>query len=184
MILKGTHNSMSYLPPEKWWQWLLRPFAQCQRKTLNEQVKSGMQVFDLRIYRDKHNVWKFAHGLVGFKDATFWNTVSMLPKGAIVRLILERSNSAEDERAFVELCRYVEQHHTDTFIGGRRKKGWKLLYDFKANAQYDSYIHQWVGSMAPDARMYERILPWAYARRLRRRGRLPEKYGINLYDFV
>ena len=43
MILKGTHNSMSYLPPEKWWMWLLRPFARCQRKTLAEQVKAGMQ---------------------------------------------------------------------------------------------------------------------------------------------
>ena len=175
---------MSYLPPEKWWQWLLRPFAQCQRKTLNEQVKAGMQVFDLRIYRDNHNVWKFAHGLVKFGGATFWETVSILPKDAVVRVILERSRGEADDCAFAELCRSLEQHYHGQVIGGRRKKGWKLLYDFEANAKYDNDIHQWVGSMAQDARMYERILPWAYARRLRRRGRLPENHGINLYDFV
>ena len=185
MILKGTHNSMSYLPPEKWWMWLLRPFARCQRKTLAEQVKAGMQVYDLRIYRDKKwKAWEFAHGLVSFRGADLIDVLSRLPEDAIIRLILERSSGEDDEEAFVELCRALEHLCRGTFIGGRRKKGWKLLYDFAANAKYDNDIHQWVGSMAQDARMYERILPWAYARRLRKRGRLPEKYGINLYDFV
>lgn len=176
---------MSYLSPEKWWMWLLRPFARCQHKTLAEQVKAGMQVFDLRIYRDRAwNTWEFAHGLVSFRGADLIDVLSRLPEDAIIRLVLERSSGEEDEQAFAELCRMLEHHCRGTFIGGRRKKGWKLLYDFEANARYDSYIHQWVGSMARDARMYERILPWAYARRLRRRGHLPEKYGINLYDFV
>lgn len=176
---------MSYLPPEKWWMWLLRPFARCQSKTLAEQVKAGAQVFDLRIYRNRAwDTWEFAHGLVSFKTVDLLDAISLLPKNAIVRLILERSAGEDDEREFAELCRMLEHYCGFTFIGGRRKKGWKLLYDFAANARYDNDIHQWVGSMAQDARMYERILPWAYARRLRRRGRLPEKYGINLYDFV
>lgn len=185
MILKGTHNSMSYLPPEKWWMWLLRPFARCQRKTIEEQAKAGMQVFDLRIYRDKKwKAWEFAHGLVSFRDGSLFSVIGRLPDDAVVRLILERSGGEDDEQAFAELCEALEHCCRGTYIGGRRKKGWKLLYDFKANARYDNDIHQWVGSMAQDARMYERILPWAYARRLRKRGRLPEKYGINLYDFV
>lgn len=175
---------MSYLPPEKWWMWLLRPFARSQSKTLDEQVKAGMQVFDLRVYRDKWGTWKFAHGLVRFRGRSIFRVINILPEGAVIRLILERSSGEEDEQAFADLCKSLEHYYHGEIIGGRRKKGWKLLYDFKANAKYDSDIHQWVGSMAPDARIYERILPWAYARRLRKRGRLPERFGINLYDFV
>ena len=26
----GTHNSMTYLPPEHWYGWFMIPFARCQ----------------------------------------------------------------------------------------------------------------------------------------------------------
>ena len=37
----GTHNSMSYLPPLRWWGWLLIPFARCQNKTIDGQLAAG-----------------------------------------------------------------------------------------------------------------------------------------------
>lgn len=174
---------MSYLPPTRWWMWLLRPFARCQRKPLHAQIKSGVKVFDLRIFRDKNLRWQFAHGIVSFERADFWRVIAALPDGAIVRLILERSSGEDDEECFKTICMSCELEKRLTFIGGRRKKGWKLLYDFEANKTWsDDKVFQHVGSMASDARWYEKILPWAYARRTQ--GKHISKSGINLYDFV
>lgn len=179
ITMTGTHNTMSYLPPRHWYGWLMLPFARCQSLTLRQQIDRGIRVFDLRVYLDGH-IWRFAHGLCSFgKTETLHEVLRELPAHSIVRLILERGNADSE---FAELCAGLESLSDLTFIGGRRKRGWKLLYPFKANERYDRQIWQWVGSMATDARWYERIIPWLYARR--KRSTMPCRPGINLYDFV
>lgn len=178
----GSHNTMSYLPPRRWWQWPLRIFARCQRRTLAEQIAAGIRVFDLRVYRDGDR-WHFAHGLVSFRGAELYGVLEQLPPHSIVRLILERGR--KNVMAFRALCQHLEAAHKHlTFIGGRRKKDWALLYDFAANKQYpDWLIFQHVSSMAADARWYEKILPCLYARR--RKPSMDElAEGIHLYDFI
>ena len=80
MRIIGTHNTMSYLPPKRWWMRPLRVFARCQRKTLAEQIAAGAQVFDLRVYRD-NGYWCFAHGLVKFKGATLYGVLDRIFRG-------------------------------------------------------------------------------------------------------
>ncbi|MBO5029791.1 MAG: hypothetical protein J6C59_09320 [Muribaculaceae bacterium] len=183
MRIFGTHNTMSYLPPKRWWMRPLRVFARCQRKTLTEQIAAGAQVFDLRVYREG-DYWCFAHGLVKFKGATLYTTLDVIPSGSVVRVILERGHG-EDVVLFRKLCVWLDGHfHNLTFIGARRKRGWQLIHDFAANRDYPDYmIHQHVGSMASDARWYERFVPILYARR-----RCVDfddfANGVHLYDFL
>lgn len=180
MKLLGSHNSMSYLRPERAWMWLLRPFGRCQRLTLREQIAAGCRVFDLRIvWRDGR--WRFAHGLMRVRGLHLFEVLSQLPAGSVVRLILERGKLGI---TFEQVCRRAERAYPElTFIGGRRKCDWVQVYRFRGEREYpESMVHQHVGSVAPDARWYEKIIPWLYARR---RGRYAEpEEGVNLYDFV
>lgn len=181
----GTHNTMSYLPPKHWWQkpinWL---FAQCQ-KGITEDVKE--QAVDIRlVWNKKQRRWDYAHGLVTYDRYTNYTNPRILIDYFIetgvkyVRLILERDGGEEQ---FQYLCRHLSRIFGNevAFIGGYRKSDWKQLYDFGTN---DIPIHQWVGSMADDARWYERFIPRLYARRMNRKNMENLKEGINLFDFL
>ena len=179
----GTHNTMSYLPPKHWWQKPINYlFAQCQKGIAEDATE---QAVDIRlVWNKKQAVWEYAHGLVKYRskisvldliDAMRWMGVKYF------RLILERDGGEEE---FKYLCRHLSQKYNKcvvTFIGGYRKRDWKQLYDFGTN---DIPIHQWVGSMADDARWYERFIPRLYARRMNRKNMENLKEGINLFDFL
>lgn len=184
-IIIGTHNSMSFLKPKHWWMrpinWL---FAQCQN---NENAVFDGGCVDIRIYWD-NDVWRFAHGLVSYEfddkyQNNIYQTISTLKKSAVhyFRIILERDGN---EEGFAKLCERLEYKYDGedvTFIGGYRKSDWKQLYDFGTN---DIPIHQWVGSMADDARWYEKFMPRLYAKRMNIHNLKNAKKGINLYDFI
>ena len=63
MPIIGTHNSMTYLRPHKWYGWFMIPFARCQRKTIEQQWNDGARCFDLRIRFTRQGEPYFAHGL-------------------------------------------------------------------------------------------------------------------------
>lgn len=65
MIL-GTHNSISYLKPKKWWMRLINFTAKCQSMTIEEQWEYGVRYFDLRI-GDSMEGECMSHGLVKYK---------------------------------------------------------------------------------------------------------------------
>lgn len=205
----GSHNTMSYLRPRRWWGRLLRVFARCQALSLDGQIKAGVRAFDLRIYRDpRTGGWLFAHGLVSFDTSeTLQTVISRIPAGAVVRIILERDRG--DGIPFDVICSRMERDHPElTFIGGRRKRDWKKLHRFAGEDRWpDSTVHQHVGSMAPDARWYERLIPLLYARRVYGYRKTPRHHilpdgsgdntrhgdlynlppllpGINLFDFI
>lgn len=89
----GTHNSMSYLPPLRWWGWLMLPFARCQRKTIDEQLAAGARCFDLRVSFDRNGMAHFRHGWCLFGgDETVTSVLTRLQRCGepiYVRLILE-----------------------------------------------------------------------------------------------
>ena len=201
MDVIGSHNTMSYLRPRRWWGRLLRVFARCQALSLEDQIKAGVRAFDLRIYRDRSTgEWLFAHGLVRFDTSeTLQTVISRLPAGAVVRIILERDRG--DGIPFDVICSRMERDHPElTFISGRRKRDWKQLHRFAGEDRWpDSMVHQHVGSMAQDARWYERLIPLLYASRVygygkthrhgplrdgSSRNRPPFLPGINLFDFI
>ena len=184
-VIIGTHNSMSFLNPKHWWMrpinWL---FAQCQD---DETAVFNGGCVDTRIYWDKEVGWRFAHGLVSYEFDNeycgFFTTIGKFYKAGVrfFRITLERNGN---ENGFVNLCKLLEKDYKRlgvTFIGGYRKSDWKQLYDFGTN---DIPIHQWVGSMADDARWYERFIPRLYAKRMNKHNLRNAKKGINLYDFL
>lgn len=183
----GTHNTMSFLPPKHWWQKPINYlFAQCQSTSMAYILNpiAINKAVDIRIVWNKKHGWEYAHGLVKYRcdisvpaliDSMLWLDVEYF------RLILERDGGEEE---FQHLCRHLSQKYSKcdvTFIGGYRKSDWKQLYDFGTN---DIPIHQWVGSMADDARWYERFIPRLYAKRMNRKNMENLKDGINLFDFI
>ena len=203
MIL-GSHNSMSYLEPTRWWMRPFRIFACCQKKSIREQYNCGVRCFDLRVSFDSNGRAIFSHGLIDFllpvdfadgttlPDPTYspvHSVLSLLDTFAIcgepiyIRLILEKKNSPDDFRLFVSLCCAVGVLYTHlTFIGGVYKKDWRLIYDFHDPIS-ETEIEQPIGSMATDARWYERLIPVLYTRRSHEYT-FKEGTRITLYDFI
>ena len=64
----ATHNSGTGEKGYGWWSFLLAPFAKCQSKTLVEQFREGVRLFDIRV-RKRGDKWVFAHGLWESEDA-------------------------------------------------------------------------------------------------------------------
>lgn len=182
-IIIGSHNTMSYLPPRYWWMRPFRFLAKCQSKTLLEQLDARAEAVDLRVCFDRKGVAQFAHGAMTFQcHVPFEKVLDRLPPYTAVRLILERERRASDERQFMRLCRAVESAYPWlAFFGGYSKRPWCKLYTFKSEENGELPLHQHVGSMAIDARWYEKIIPALYHRR---KGHARPSAGINLYDFI
>lgn len=197
-IYIGTHNSMTYLRPAKWWARRFNIFARCQCEDITEQYKAGMRCFDIRIYWDwRQNNWCFAHGLVRyhFNDERdrrpleyVLDTLRKLHEkqdGKIfIRLILEKTKDIIIEtRKFDEYCGEIENKYKEfTFLGGFRKKDWERVHIFPA--EDETPIHQFVGSMMEDARFYEKIMPITYAERMNSKNLIRVGNGVNIFDFI
>lgn len=192
-IIRGTHNSMSYLPVKNWWMFPFIPVARCQGKDYREQFREGARVFDLRVcYNDKDGLWGFAHGMMRFKSPWVGNVINGLytlakqsGETVYVRLILERCENGLHASNFTMLCQRMEKMYGShiRFVGGNRKSDWKKLYVFE-NDISDTLNNQWVGSMAEDASWIERLIPYLYARRHNKKNRERLKPILNLFDFI
>ena len=44
----GSHNSITYATPRKWWMKLFAWAARCQEIPIEEQFKMGIRLFDFR----------------------------------------------------------------------------------------------------------------------------------------
>lgn len=195
-VLIGSHNTMTYLPIEC--KWYLKPFmwvgnklfAQCQNHNIYYQIFSRqVRVFDLRVYLGPDNQWNFAHGLAKYQ--TDYNLdrilriLSLYNFPIYVRILLEKYKSEEECNEFAKMCENIEQTYPNiTFFGGNRKGDWKKLYQFKDTSFTDDNNNQWVSSMAPDARWYEKVCPRLYAMRKNKSNKQKAKELTNLYDFV
>lgn len=188
--LIGTHDSFTYLPIK---QWYLKPFsfiAKCQNKDIYEQIRR-YNCIDVRIYFGSDCKWHFAHGLVNYKsdDAIeiLHNLLIQINKTFYVRLILEK---VEDEDCifcifdkFQTVCKELETAYPNIkFFGGNYKKDWTKIYDFKT--LFDSDVNQFISSMAYDARWYEKICPYLYAKRMNKVNFKKCDKPINLFDFI
>lgn len=194
----GTHNSMTYLRPQKWYGWFMIPFARCQRKTIEQQWNDGARCFDLRIRFTKQGEPYFAHGL--YECTHKANPAHVLEElyklmlrdneQAVVRLILEDPDKQNyNVYYFEQLCRVWETHQARQsvttnkvlrFFGGNRKGDWAQIVEF----DYKPNLTQYVGSMMEDARWYEKIMPFAYAWRRNKKNKQNPQGDIAIYDFI
>lgn len=192
----GTHNSMTYLRPQKWYGWLMVPFARCQNKTIEEQWNDGARCFDLRIRFTKQGEPYFAHGL--YECTHEVKPIDVLVQldrlmirynqPAFVRLILEDPNRQNHNVFyFAQFCYAWDTHEACKidnkvlhFFGGNRKGDWAKIVEFDCKPN----LTQYVGSMMEDARWYEKLMPFAYAWRRNKKNKQNPKGDIAIYDFI
>lgn len=139
----GTHNSLTYLTPKKWWQKLIGFTAKCQAVDYKKQYELGARVFDVRLWYDDDLKMEVRHGRIAYKIGytVFFNMLEFLEeKGdCYVRILCEEDSFAKNdpividkEKCFIEDCRYIELMYDNIkFFGGNRKYDWKVLYNFK-----------------------------------------------------
>lgn len=181
----GTHNSMSYLEPKKWYMKPFRFIAKCQNKSIEEQFEMGARMFDIRISYDKFGVPEFRHGSMAFKgdvEEVFKYLNSRKTK-VYVRLLLETPGKYPtlNEISFVKDCRiWEEEYKKIVFFCGRRKSDWEVLYNFKYK---EPNINQYVSSMMGNK--LDDIWPWLYAK-LHNKKNFKEcsKTKWALFDFI
>lgn len=176
----GSHNSLSYQRPKKWW---MRPFhfmAKCQEVDYVEQYKLGSRVFDLRISFNKNKAGKIQvkHGCVEF-DIPMVLLNSFLKyiddqSDCYLRVILEFNKEPKDieyqERRFKYYCRTLEYKYKNIkFFGGNRKYDWKIVYNF-ANKDIPTLIDRYSSTTSlfksdnKFLRIIDDLWPWLYAK--------------------
>lgn len=164
----GSHNSMTYLPPKKWYLYPFRFMAKCQSKTIEEQYNLGIRMFDLRIHFDKKNQPEFRHGAIAYKG----DVISVLKflnnkKDTRVRIILEdyRNNGNYLQECLFSLAvtTWALEFKNIKFFGGNRKSDWMEIVHFKYNPSIeDKYssnnTNYTTGTVLDD------WFPWLYAK--------------------
>lgn len=133
-MIIGSHNTMTYQKPLKWYYKPFMWMARCQNKDIGTQYRDyNVRVFDIRVYFED-NRWYTKHGFVVF-PCNVYNLFSIIndAKDCWVQLVLEiTKEDIKEENKFVQLCAEVEKLYPNIrFIGGVRKYDWKCLYDFK-----------------------------------------------------
>ena len=139
----GTHNSLTYLTPKKWWQKLIGFTAKCQAVNYEEQYRLGARVFDVRLWYDDDFKIEIRHGRIAYigRFTVLYDMFDFLDnkKDCYVRLICEEDSFAKKdplasikERYFMDECHNFEtQFPNIKFFGGNRKYDWKVLYNFE-----------------------------------------------------
>ena len=158
----ASHDTMTYLPPKKWYLYPFRFVARCQSKTIQEQYEDyGIRMFDLRISFTKDFHLEFRHGLIAYKGSVKNILKYLNSKGdTYVRLIYEKG---EYDLLFTHLCKRLEEKYPNIkLFGGIKKKGWKTLYTFKNNPSYeDKYSsNNYKGTTGT---ILDDWFPWLYA---------------------
>lgn len=147
----GSHDSMSYATPEKWYYKPFHFVAKCQSKTIQEQYDLGIRLFDLRVRWDK-DCWKFSHGRIIFKTEPVEDILKFLnsKKDCLVRLVLEYNSPTKDideiSERFVEYCeKWIDVYNHTKFYEFTRKYDWKKLYSYEGEPE--PVVYQAVSSM-------------------------------------
>lgn len=176
----GSHNSLSYLPPKRWW---MRPFAwmaRCQRADYIKQHHDyGVKLFDLRVWFDKKGNIQVRHGRMQYdidsshidlflSHLNAWGDCSL-------RVILEEDwhayhlpYSGMAEMWFRKFCDNITSRYENiTFFGGNRKCDWRVLYEFDNDVilddKYSSTTSLFKSKKGWLAKIDD-LFPWLYAR--------------------
>lgn len=162
----GTHNSMTYLKPYKWYMYPFKFIAKCQSVSIEKQYELGARMFDIRVSFDKYGLPEFRHGHMVFEGDVYKTLDFLNKKGVYVRLLLEVNKYDKvKEEHFIDFCHLCEEYWTNIkFFCGRRKYDWKQLYKFELD---DIDVVQKVSSMT--GTILDDWCPWFYARIMNKR---------------
>ena len=159
----GTHNSMTYLKPKKWYLYPFKFIAQCQSKTIQEQYEDyNVRLFDIRIRYNRDGDPEFRHGAIAYKGDVYGVLNYLNSKGVPIKIrILLETNKADfvNEVFFVkDLMRFKDLYSNLTIYEGRRKFDWKQIVELPTLK-----VNQIVSSM--DDKKINDVWPWLYAKK-------------------
>ena len=133
MIL-GSHNSMTYLKPAKWWMWFGRFVTKCQKHDYKHQYEAGVRYFDFRISYDRFGNPQFSHGLVDFKcprNHSIYDVFEFLneKKDTYCRILFEKGTDIEKEKFKYFVKDLIKKYPNLRFTQVIDKKTWTQLID-------------------------------------------------------
>lgn len=116
-MIFGTHNSATG-GQLLWWlrplAWVINPTSKCQDKTIDEQLRDGVKLFNLQVAYDGKR-WRFSHGLALYKEDVI-ETIAKMRACALAKepiyfqLYLDRSFwYKQDEEAFAQLLADIKR---------------------------------------------------------------------------
>lgn len=158
----GTHNSATG-EEGSFWSKFLTPFARCQSKTLVEQYKAGVRLFDIRVRVDEDGLY-LHHGPWRTKrDAynTLRPLLNVCNEPTYFEITYEGSTVGEDEmRQMKSLAHYIATYKNAVVTRLNKKTPWEALevyypLAYEGDGKGFLGIHGW-RSLLP--------VPWIWAK--------------------
>lgn len=193
MIL-GSHNTMTYLKPTKWWMYLFRFMSKCQKLTIEEQYNKGVRWFDFRLSfrKNKKGLYDavFTHGYITYKqdpeEIFKWLNTK---KDAQCRIVLEKKDHTQEYFFNLYVNRLIDLYPNLQITQIAKKDEWEDLIAPTADISYPLvhkyasnntnnpkwYKYKLLKSKAWSGLMIDDLWPWIYAR-------FNNKYHIRKYE--
>lgn len=172
----ATHNSLTYAKPKKWWMKPFKIFAQCQDKTVEQQLNAGVTLFDIRVRFDKDGKPYACHGLMEYDIEVEPIIQYLLNHNIYVQLVLETSKYDERQEELFKL--FCEEYDNPYLIGRVRKYDWVRIHNGEQNpCIITSYF-----ASAPNINSIWKIYPKIWAKRHKNVQYSTEYY--TMIDFV
>lgn len=192
-MIKGSHNSLTYYKPTKWWMWRYK----CQDKTFEKQIRSGIHAFDIKVRFDNNNNVHVTNGKYTSEES--WShysfvsyildTISLInptDRRYFINLTLDTNDvNLFQEINFIQLCNKFVKHskkNKHIILGGRRT----FDNDKVVVTLQDTYIVKSVAGYDTRTRFYERWFPSLFAKRMNKNNLKfwKDHFCIVFFDFL
>jgi hypothetical protein len=178
----ATHNSGTGEKGYGWWSFLYAPFAKCQSKTLVEQFREGVRLFDIRV-RKRGDKWVFAHGLWESEDAVGYalsdlNLVAF-KTGAKAMLMVTYEGECKDKVGFMAEVSSLDCYSWLEIVDVSVKKPkWRTL------ARYNDVSYNQCFRVLDFSTWHTLVtIPWIWAK-VKSMTKKPSHNVFNMYDFI
>lgn len=142
MYKLASHNSFTFDKPKGLFSKLFCFCGRCQNIGIVQQYNHyGVRMFDLRVFPNG-DTFDVCHGPIKFDSTYLHHRLGWLDNQAedhkekvYIRILLEQNtikkNQDELDEKFKKICSQLESTYNNlTFICGRRKCDWKVVYEF------------------------------------------------------
>lgn len=151
----GSHDTFTYLKTNNILAKMFTMFWRCQEKSIQDQYKAGVRLFDIRVMYEKiedKEWWRVGHGLAKVDQCfvNLNNICSYFKKefpGSLIRIILE--SGCDDEyivKRFETHAKKAVKSYSSILTQIIIKHPWKVLHTlntFKEEHDYCCHLFNW-----------------------------------------
>lgn len=175
---------MTFNKPKHWYEYLLLPISRCQYGNINlsKLYNKGVRCFDIRIRVDDEDNIILCHGICDFKGNVYdvLDEINSFDDKCYVRIFPDGFDWETFKEEFIKFCEDIKIKYPLLIFFCADTGGYRINY---SGFNYTPTLNQYVGSIA-DARWYEKIIPWFYAKRMNKKNLEKNKGDIALFDFL